>query len=86
MGRDYPATLALALELRFDPMRLSRPTSRTAVRILPMVTHAARQCSVFGVYLGRGGWAGIRTPGAGKGTHAFQACTIDRSVTHPESR
>ena len=31
------------------------------------------------------GWAGIRTLGAGQGTHAFQACAIDHSATHPNN-
>ncbi len=33
-----------------------------------------------------GGWGGIRTHGAREGTHAFQACPIDHSGTHPTPR
>ncbi len=31
------------------------------------------------------GWGGIRTPGTFYRSHAFQACTIDHSVTHPST-
>ncbi len=31
----------------------------------------------------KSGWGGIRTRGTDKSTHAFQACPIDRSGTHP---
>ncbi len=34
-------------------------------------------------YLNSGGQGEIRTLGAGKGTHAFQACAIDHSATCP---
>ena len=30
------------------------------------------------------GWGGIRTLVTDKGKHAFQACAIDHSATHPE--
>ena len=31
-----------------------------------------------------GGWGEIRTLGTDEGTHAFQACAIDHSATHPK--
>ena len=33
--------------------------------------------------LRNGGWGGIRTLGTCEGTHAFQACPLNRSGTHP---
>jgi hypothetical protein len=50
----------------------------------PFESLIASMVSPVGGRLGHGGEGGIRTLGTLAGTHDFQSCTFDHSVTSPE--
>ena len=87
MGKDHP-TLRIGSGVRSGRGRIctlarNAPHQSNGVRISGRLRAGCGESTEADERLGHGGWGGIRTPGAGEGSHAFQACTIDRSVTHP---